>query len=384
MATQTDPTMLALAQLNDPKLYTRYDNIPIFKAHKRKAKDKEGKEFEIVVTDNDLDTIANNIKETIEYEGVPIKFVDGHCKPDPNVSETEQPRFVGWGANPHTGTFGPKNTKAVLVTQFVRNDKVAFLKSGERPFRSAEYYPPSKNISGVALLMRDPYLDMGIVAYDLRDHSPYLYSMDNAMPDPAAPMPSKNEEFTPEEVQHFEKLCRYMQMKGYMAAPAPAPAAPAAGPGAPGGGDTTIPSEKKEEPIMNAKNGEQVNYEKGILELQEKKATCQKLIDQLEAQHYILKQDVEMSVLLPMDEAQRTAYVAYVRETRAQTPNAEPLQIYSGHVEGGVKAPTLKEDDRKALMTYATKLQAAEPDLDATVIYQRAEEFVRAGKHKTA
>src|SRR5207302_1457650 len=57
-------------------------------------------------------------------------------------------------------------------------DKLAVAKN--RPFRSAEYYPSTKTIRGIALLVRDPYLDMGIVTY-VGETVPYLYSIESHM-----------------------------------------------------------------------------------------------------------------------------------------------------------------------------------------------------------
>jgi hypothetical protein len=215
-----DATLQSWRDLDNPDLYEVKRNVPIFRAHRRKAKDVHGKEIEIVVTDDDLPVIARNMAALQTEEGVPARIVDGHIRPGLDVPEAQQPALLGFAANPRFGRFGPKQTPCVLVDAYLKRDKLAIAR--ERPFRSAEYYPEAQAIRGVALLLRDPQLDMGIVTY-VETKQPYLYAMENTMPDSIHDRPDRaDEEFSPQEVEHFEKLCRYMARKGLIKYGAPA------------------------------------------------------------------------------------------------------------------------------------------------------------------
>src|SRR5262249_39919807 len=96
--------------------------------------------------------------------GVAARVTDGHVNPAKNVPESSQPALLGFARNPRAGGFGQAQTPGVLVDLFIRNEQLPTFR--DRPYRSAEYYPPTREIRGVALLLRDPGLDLGIVTYD--------------------------------------------------------------------------------------------------------------------------------------------------------------------------------------------------------------------------
>lgn len=162
MSGHDDPTLAFIERLEDPTLYRVVDNMPVFVPHSRKIKnEKTGKVTEVVVTEADLPDVAKEANRRFEEDGVPGVLTLGHR--DPRKTETEQPPVVGATKDYRVGTFGPQNKPCVLATGYIRRDRED--EAREYPFRSVDYYPGKKQITGVALLKRDPQLDMGMVTY---------------------------------------------------------------------------------------------------------------------------------------------------------------------------------------------------------------------------
>ncbi len=231
------------------------------------------------------------------YDGVPTRIVDGHIHTDPNIPEAKQPALLGFALNPRVGAFGPTQTPCVMVDTHIRRDKLAIAR--DRPFRSAEYYPSTKTIRGLALLVRDPYLDMGIVTY--AGEATYFYSGENFMSDTTKPQSA--------DMELYAKL------------------------------DAA---------------------EKRIADLMEERErnTCLRLIQQLKAERYMLDEEIEVSNLLPRTAAERERHLAYIRRTHAQLPGNDRIEVYSGPSEGGTSRPT-SADDMKRAVTVATKRQCS-------------------------
>jgi hypothetical protein len=240
---------LTIADLEDPDVYEVKRGVPIFRAHTRKVKAPDGVESTIVVTDDDLPTIVANMTAAQIKEGVFGRIVDGHIKPAADAPEKDQPALIGFQANARLGRL-PSGAKCIVADHFIRRDKLALAK--ERPFRSAEYYPGAKTITGTALLLRDPYLDLGTVTY-MAERGLYLYLMEALPMADAAAMP-QDDDWTPEEVRQYERCMRYMAKKGVINY------ADAAGPGAPAANNTGLPAEvpaKKKEhdkPVEHARD----------------------------------------------------------------------------------------------------------------------------------
>jgi hypothetical protein len=370
-----DATSVALEELNDPELYECKRGVPIFRSHRRTLKDERGNvKGEIVVRDEDLPVIAANMRAQEAENGVCGRITDGHINPDPKVPEHDQPPLVGYMKNPRPGVFGPKRIPCVLVDTFVRRDVLPL----RRPFRSSEYYPNSKTITGLALMTRDPFLDLGIVNYKseaplfyARDNgaAPYLYvafSETNTMPDVMNDMQDDSDaELAPEEAQHYQKFCSYAKrflkghpklygmLEGNEPAPEPKPAMP-------GASNVSIPgAEKPEEdkPSLNARNGDPALYsrmEAQIADLIRERETgkCQAIVEKL-AVHYKLDQGKEVTRLLTMTSAERDEHVAYIKANYA--PISDQIQIYSGRVEGDAMNKPTDRELGDAAVRYATK-----------------------------
>lgn len=143
--------------LNDPRRWIVKANVPIFKSHQRV--DPNTKQL-IKVDPVKLERIAANLQR-MERSGVPVRMTLGHT--EPGKSETEQPPVCGYYKNARVQPFGPGREPAVVVDEWL--DPAYLPRRKDFPFRSAEYYDDSEQITGVALLTRDPWLELGVVAY---------------------------------------------------------------------------------------------------------------------------------------------------------------------------------------------------------------------------
>jgi len=167
-----DATEEFAAQLNDPTRWAIKRSVPIFKPHRR-VDPNSGRE--IVVDVPKLYRIAENLQRLERDGGVPIRMTLGHT--EPGKPETEQPPVAGYYRNARVAAFGPKGEPAVVVDEWL--DPTYRSKRKNFPYRSSEYYDDTEQITGVALLTRDPYLDLGVVAYEgvtLPVRGPVLYS----------------------------------------------------------------------------------------------------------------------------------------------------------------------------------------------------------------
>jgi hypothetical protein len=383
MAGHSDPTLLAIARLDDPSLYEVTRHVPIFKAHTKKAKRADGSEYEIKVTDADLPEIAQNMKDLEEEDGVLSRIVDGHIRPDPNVPESEQPGLLGYQAHPHVGRWGPDQQLGVLVDHYILKHKVGIAK--ERPYRSAEYYPPTKTIKGCALMIRDPFLNLGTVNY-VAEGQPYLYSMsrDSSVADSSETIQSDDDkdDFTPEETAQYNRMCRYMKkchpkLAMYMDGGAPAASAPS-------GGNTFVPGETKKpqetnamaEPYANQQAPElyamlqQTNEKLAKVEqrntaleqqnselmLDRERNRCKEILNPL-VETYSFDYKRELATLLPLKKEERAAHVEYMKANyrpRA-TDESLPIEVYSGDVEGGTQQRQTTPAQENQAVSLATK-----------------------------
>lgn len=144
--------------LNDPARWVIKQGVPIFKPHER-VDPASGKLIRVDVPK--LYRIAQNIQKLERQGGVPIRMTLGHT--EPGKPETEQPPIGGYYRNARVANFGPQGEPAVVVDEWL--DPRYLSQRKNFPYRSAEYYDDSEQITGVALLTRDPYLDLGVVAY---------------------------------------------------------------------------------------------------------------------------------------------------------------------------------------------------------------------------
>ena len=155
----SDATADFYSALNDPKRWVIKSGVPIFKPHER-TDPATGKLIQVDTTK--LQRIAENIQRMERGGGVPLRMTLGHT--EPNKPETQQPPVCGYYRNARVQPFGPKGEPAVVVDEWLDPQYAKVRKN--YPYRSSEYYDDTEQITGVALLTRDPFLDLGVVAYE--------------------------------------------------------------------------------------------------------------------------------------------------------------------------------------------------------------------------
>lgn len=174
--TNFDATADFAQTLADPTRWVIKRGVPIFKPHQRTDPNTQ----KLIRVDlPKLYRIAENLQRLERQGGVPIRMTLGHT--EPGKAETEQPPVAGYYRNARVQRFGPKGEPAIVVDEWLDPQYTPHRKN--YPYRSAEYYDDAEQITGVALLTRDPYLDLGVVAYD-RGESLVAYTRDSATPAP--------------------------------------------------------------------------------------------------------------------------------------------------------------------------------------------------------
>lgn len=311
MQQAADPTMTTLASFNDASQWEVIRDVPVLTTHQRAIKDKDGRDVTVNVDQPRLQRILAILQQRLKQTGVVPRITEGHILKGPNIPEKMQPEVLGFTPYFRLGTFGPERRPAILTDLYFWPGKLA--KAREYPFRSAEIYPYefdpespyADQLTGVALLKKDPALDMGILTYGTR-HGCYHYSMESAEmdqdptklpgepaapppapPAPAAPAaaapPAAPEGPDPEFAQHFDRCmgAKYPHMEAYYrdhvvkhyekpeappAPPAAPDAAPAAAPPAPAA-PVAPPSMDKEPELMSRETAAKMaQYERDIAE----------------------------------------------------------------------------------------------------------------------
>jgi hypothetical protein len=179
---ESDPTMDFVRRLSDESQWVIVRNAPIMMPHVRYVPRPDGTDQRIEVTESDLPALAEKIRRLWEDYGVPMRITPGHI--DPKKPEVEQPPIYGFGVRPHLGRFGPKGLPAVLADLCFKPECYDDAKT--YPYRSAELYPDTMEIHGIALLRRDPFLNLGMVGYEADHAAPDRHQR----PQEPAPMPA--------------------------------------------------------------------------------------------------------------------------------------------------------------------------------------------------
>lgn len=283
MSQEPDPTLRLLRDLEDESRWKVVRAVPIFCAHERSGKDGR----KVKVSRKDLESICETYRRLKEKRGVVPRLMIGHTRDD--APEKSQPEIVGWMKNLRVGKFGPAGEEAVLADFYYRPE--CYDEARTYPFRSPEYYQGRQEISSVALLRRDPQLDLGILygrnstpvkaregrekaLYYERDGRPFFYfSEANPMPgdgmpdvDPAAAVPGAD---TPDDAdfQKFLSHCdrdpvlKYVRTKYAQEAQAPPAPPPGPMPAMPPGGGGGMPPEKM------ARQADLLRYQQEVADL---------------------------------------------------------------------------------------------------------------------
>lgn len=199
--------MDSLELLKDKSRWTIIPNVPVFIPHVRH--DAEGAEL-YSVTEKRLSDIVKVCNDRAKA-GVLGKIQIGHTRP--KDAETAQPPLVGLMADYKVGRFGPHKKSAVLCNFYV--DKKHEEEAKKYPFRSVEFYSETNEITAVALLKRDPDLDMGMLLYARNPKGNcYFYSSRELTMDLASEvLPDEDEEMNEEDKAFGDKIESYMKKK---------------------------------------------------------------------------------------------------------------------------------------------------------------------------
>ncbi len=166
----SDPTGDFLRGLNDRTRYTVYRNVPIFTVHTRDVPATEATAtapakpgYTVKVGKKELEAVCANAARLEADDGVVVRITLGHMIRDKNAPERDQPRIIGYARELKVKPFGRKQRPVITATFYVKKGCEPEL--AEYPYRSAEFYDDREEITGVALLKRDPELDLGMLDY---------------------------------------------------------------------------------------------------------------------------------------------------------------------------------------------------------------------------
>lgn len=382
-----DPTLEFMRSLDDETKFKIKRGVPIFIPHERMrpVKDKDGKVVlengkpklkKVVVTEDDLEEICQNAAAREDDDTVGVITI-GHRQLKPDFPETEQPPLVGYQKNLQVGRFGKKRRVGILADLHYPIDRYDEVK--KYPHVSVDYHDGRKEITGLALLVREPELDLGMQSYGREEvcsagtrvlrptanDGTLIYQREVNMPDtiadpdPKVPLPpaeaaaAPNATPTPPEdpeaAQQYEKACGHMDrwMKdhptgkkvGYMAskikdddqdyqAYAAGGGAPAAG-GAVGGPTSDyVPGENgdeyDEETMQHQRQEQAEQYQKERDESQkqlkaERRAAAEEQIQYMRNDGYVVDDD-DLNEIADLDPKARQAKIAKWRQQRRKAP----------------------------------------------------------------
>lgn len=225
-AAEGDPTRRLLDRLDQPEHWDHIDHgVPFFAEHEEQVDvlDADGKptgeKITVKVDPERLHRILDNLI-AIEREtgSIPV-ITEGHRLTGKGIPEQLQPDILGVMAHSRMGTWGKEEKLAIVGDPHYFKGK--FERAKEYPFRSAEVYLPEldpgtpypDHLTGVALLKRDPRINMGLVTYGRptfasfsRDSKLYRFALGEERPvEPAAMSGESN----------FDKMRDKIEGEGY-------------------------------------------------------------------------------------------------------------------------------------------------------------------------
>jgi hypothetical protein len=312
--------------------------------------------------------------------------------------------LYGFEKNYRVGTFGPKHTPCILADWYLFPDRAD--EADRRPYRSVEYYHTMRLIRGTAAMVNDPFLDMGIVAYDRPDGF-CLYALgDGDMPGPMdANLPGDDTtkprdktkpqagaekpeapKHTPEEEELFERCRAYMMSKYGLDETWPAAkkaepdepdeAAPGAGAKKPA---RVTPMSTDKVPDLYTKQMGEMRARLAGLELERDQERCQVLLYSLEQEGFCLSADEKKKELAKLAKLPQSERSDRVRELKAiyavrKVPDGR-MELYTGHVEGGDPtegSPFAKPWYHDAAMVYMLANPGVQYDAACTHVRETA------------
>lgn len=382
-----------LESLNDPKKYKIIRGVPVFRPHRRSLPEWRDPEtgvvhpaIEIVVSPDDL----REIGARTEASG-PQVMTEGHRSTDPKTKEKDQPRKTGWEVNHRPGmyVFDPKIGPEPALLADMHYDKDIFDEVGPHryPFRSADYDFQEKKLTGMALLMRRPFLDLGMISDTAYAHKNHIvqYAMEFVMPDVT---PKEEEDkITAEEEAQYAKVCRYLAKKDkkfatYAKSKMPRMAkyfdeGMAGDPSATGtemtydgnpkpGSDGFKAMKAKEDPDYPWYDDKDYQSKQRIAQYQSENEVLKNRLATEHAERLLIEvkdvvkfnKDRELKTLIAMSESDRPGHIAYMRETYEKLPRQGFIPIDSTGIPNsgntGNQPPKMNEVQYQAARSYMT------------------------------
>jgi hypothetical protein len=182
--------------LENPDLYEKVEGVPVFAPHiAYKFNHRTGKKEYVKVTDDDIKEACQYLKDLEQARGSLVVVTPGHRNPDKTYPEQKQPPPWGYAKAAGFGTYDAPDGSQVpcMLTTLYLDRKVraedgtpANVAARTYPFRSVDFYSDDNRVSGIALLRRDPALDLGMISY--QRGGLFCYAEENEMPEvePAA------------------------------------------------------------------------------------------------------------------------------------------------------------------------------------------------------
>jgi hypothetical protein len=316
-ATQ-DPTMRFLAEFDDSLKWEIVPNVPLMVPHQRTAPD--GTTYK--VGSQRLDTIRAVMDQIEAEDGVLPKIQIGHT-----VKGGPEAELLGFVRNRRIGEWGPKRKEGLLGDFWFHKDK--YPKAAGHPFRSPEFYPVRNQISAVALLSRDPELDMGAVSFSRIDDC-IFYNLQEE----SAPMP---------------------EIKPPVPAPAPAPLPVARDLSV----DDQVRMAREEMAVEYKRQGDVIARLEKDLEVERyhrREATAEQQVTQLRAEGYIVKNTANLvKKLAGMAEDAAKAELVEIRENYSRAPLEAPT-IRTAEVADNSKQCSREDYERAVRLATNEKI----------------------------
>lgn len=370
-----------LRELDDPSKYRKRTGVPIGRAFRRQLRNGAWAE----VKEDELPTVAEKTLAAELDSGSLPRITLGHI--DSGVDEKDQVHLVGFIRNPRPGTFGPKSVPCVLGDTYTMVEFEQSELSRQYPYRSMEYRVDKGRITGLALLKRDPFSDLGVVLFHDDGGEAILVSLEEdgmgdnqpaPAPAPAAPpaAPQQPVQMSAEDKTKADALMAYFMT----ANPWMAKCAAEFGDQKPDGTDGD------NKPVDNPKDGDKpkeddVDKDKTAqmqadlaaskveiarLAKEADEAKVDKMLAILEAE---CQCDVahERETLLSFAADKREKYLANARKQYPKKPVGAMIETYRGRVEGGGPSKELNREQ----MDAALVMMQADPTLTVAAARER-------------
>jgi hypothetical protein len=176
---QGNATFALMRDLENPAKYLKVSGVPIFTSFVGKRVDPLTKKEQFINIGEEHVKRVIEKQNSFEKSGTSLaRITPGHIIPDPQWPETRQPPPWGWSMNWNYGKLDGKPTifGDLYFAKFPVPDHATIDNpAGPRmlipaneyktfPFRSPEYFMGKEEIGGIALLRRDPQLDLSVLA----------------------------------------------------------------------------------------------------------------------------------------------------------------------------------------------------------------------------